>query len=86
LPRHILDRKITELTAELPAGALRDVLEQLKSRPVFTEQWSDGEAAAQLKQARERMLKIEQLRGDTYTLGDILNQDPEIGAWYAALA
>jgi len=86
LPRHILDRKIDQLVAALPAGALRDVLLQLKRRPTFAEQWDPGEAAAQLAQGKRRILKLEAIRGDSYTLADILAEDPAIGAWYAGIA
>ena len=85
LPRHILDRKIAELTADLPPGALRDVLTQLKNRPTFAEQWGHSEAAAALLRGKQRILRLEQIRGDALTLQDILNEDPEIGAWYDAI-
>jgi hypothetical protein len=86
LPRDILDRRINELTADLPAGALQDVLTQLKTRPTFAEQWGDSEAAAALLKGKHRILRLESIRGDTYTLQDILAEDPEIGAWYAQIA
>jgi hypothetical protein len=86
LPRHILDRKVDELVAVLPAGALRDVLTQLKQRPVFAEQWDQGQAQLQLAAGKRRILELERIRGDTLTLADILSEDPEIGAWYASIA
>jgi hypothetical protein len=86
LPRELLDRKIDQLTATLPAGALQDVLLQLKRRPTFSEQWNHGEAAAQLSKGKQRIQRLESIRGDTYTLADILAQDPEIGAWYDSIA
>jgi hypothetical protein len=86
LPRQLLDSTVDRLTAQLPAGALRDVLTQLKSRPTFAEQWNYGEAAAQLARGKQRIQQLETIRGDTYTLADILAQDPEIGAWYDSIA
>jgi hypothetical protein len=86
LPRELLDRKIDQLTRDLPAGALQDVLVQLKRRPTFSEQWNHGEAAAQLSLGKQRIQKLETIRGDTYTLADILAQDPQIGAWYDGIA
>jgi organic radical activating enzyme len=81
LPREILNCKIDELTAELPPGAMRDILLQLKNRPTFAEQWpiewQDG-----LAKGKARVLQLEKIRNDTYTLADILSQDPEILAWY----
>ena len=82
LPRHILDRKIAEIIPGT-TGAVRDVLNQLGTRPTHIEQWSHGEAAAAgLVQGKRRILELERIRGDTYTLRDILQQDPEIAEWY----
>ena len=82
LPRRILERKIAEI---IPGtrGALRDVLQQLKTRPTFIEQWSHGEAAAAgLIKGKKRIQQLEQIRQDAYTLSDILEQDSEIKEWY----
>ena len=84
LPRAILDRKVDELTANLPDGALKSVVQQLKHRPTFEEQWP-GEAAAQISRGKQRILKLESIRNDTYTLADIVGEDTEIGAWYDAI-
>jgi len=82
LPRKILDRKIEELIPGT-TGAVRDVLNQLGTRPTFAEQWNQGgAAAAALVRGKQRILQLEQIRGDTYTLRDILKQDPEILEWY----
>jgi hypothetical protein len=83
LPRRLLDRKIDELVP-LTTGALRDVLLQLKHRPTFEEQWPDQYLAG-LAKGKHRVLKLEQIRGDTYTLADILKQDAEIYDWYQAI-
>jgi hypothetical protein len=85
LPRRILDRKIAEIIPGTK-GALRDVLNQLGTRPTFSEQWSQGEAAAAaLVKGKQRILQLEKIRGDTYTLADILAQDPEIKEWYDSI-
>ena len=84
LPRAILERKINELTAELPDGALKDVLQQLKNRPTFEEQWPDT-CQAFLKKGKRRVLEIEKIRGDTYTMADILKQDQEIYEWWQSI-
>jgi hypothetical protein len=86
LPRELLDRMVDQLTAELPAGALQDVLQQLKRRPTFAEQWGDSEAQAQLLVGKRRILQLEHIRNDQYTLGDILAEDPDIKAWYDSIA
>ena len=41
LPRHLLDSRVDQLTVNLPPGALRDLLIQIKSRPNFEEQLPD---------------------------------------------
>jgi hypothetical protein len=85
LPRELLDKKVDSLVTQLPLGALKDVLLQLKSRPTFAEQWPDT-YAKELARGRRRVLQLEQIRGDSYTLADILKQDPEIYEWYNSLA
>jgi hypothetical protein len=85
LPRKLLDCVLDEVTPST-TGALQDVLVQLKRRPTFAEQWSHGEASAALLRGKQRVLRLEQIRGDAYTLADILALDPEIGAWYDSIA
>jgi hypothetical protein len=86
LPRQILDRKVDELAAEVPAGAMRDVLLQLKHRPTFIEQWGQGEAAAAAVRGKQRVLQLERIREDSLTLRDILAEDTEILEWYDKIA
>jgi hypothetical protein len=81
LPRELLDKKVDSLVTNLNNGALRDVLLQLKNRPTFAEQWPD-EYLAGLRQGKKRILRLEQVRNDTYTLEDILGADKEILEWY----
>lgn len=82
LPRRLLERKIADIIPGT-TGALRDVLNQLGTRPTFDEQWTHGGAAAAgLVQGKRRIQQLEHIRGDTYTLRDILAQDPEIQEWY----
>ena len=84
LPRQLLDKKVDALVADLNTGALRDILLQLKNRPTFAEQWPDQYQAG-LRKGKERVLRLEQVRGDTYTLGDILSVDNEILEWYESI-
>jgi hypothetical protein len=85
LPRDLLDRVLDQVTPAA-TGALQDVLQQLKRRPTFAEQWGHGEAAAQLAQGKRRILELEHIRNDRYTLGDILAQDPDTKEWYDSIA
>jgi len=84
LPRELLDKTVDRLVTQLPAGALQDVLVQLKHRPTFSEQWPD-EYQAGLVRGKQRILQLESIRGDAYTLKDILNDDKDIGAWYESI-
>ncbi len=81
LPRDLLDKKVNDLVTDLPEGALKDVLLQLKQRPTFQEQWPDQWAAG-LAKGKARILKLERIRQDTYTMSDILSQDAEIYRWW----
>jgi len=80
LPRDILHSKIDTLLCSAQ-GALRDVLEQLKQRPTFEEQWPDRYQEG-LRRGKARILKLESIRQDQYTMADILRQDPAIHDWW----
>jgi len=84
LPRELLDKTVDRLVTALPSGALKDVLLQLKTRPTFAEQWPDQFTEA-LAKGKHRVLQLESIRGDTFTLADILQQDPEIYEWYNSI-
>ena len=84
LPRQLLDGTVDSLAGRIPAGALKDVLLQLKQRPTFAEQWPDSWQAA-LAKGKRRVLKLEQIRGDSYTMADILKSNPDIYDWYQAI-
>ena len=80
LPREILDRKVDDLVPQTH-GALRDVLLQLKQRPTFSEQWPDQYQAG-LAKGKGRVLKLEQIRNDSFTMNDILEKDADIYRWW----
>jgi hypothetical protein len=80
LPRELLDR-IVDQQISFTTGALRDVLMQLKQRPTFEEQWPD-EYVLGLVKGKHRVLQLEKIREDSYTLADILQQDPKIYEWW----
>ena len=84
LPRRLLDNTVDRLVTNLPDGALREVLVQLKSRPTFAEQWPDT-CQEGLAKGKARVLQLEKIRKDSYTLADILKQDPEIYEWYNSI-
>jgi hypothetical protein len=84
LPRELLDKKVDSLVTGLNTGALQDILLQLKNRPTFAEQWPDEYRAGLIK-GKQRILKLEAIRNDTYTLKDILSADKEILGWYESI-
>ena len=85
LPRQLLNRTVDSLATQLPTGALQDVLLQLKQRANFAEQWPDQWQAGLVK-GKQRVLKLESIRGDSYTMADILKSNPEIYDWYQSIA
>jgi hypothetical protein len=84
LPRELLDRTVNRLVTTIPAGALQDVLLQLKSRPTFEEAWPDTYQAGLVK-GKRRILQLESIRNDSYTLHDIIGKDKEIQEWYESI-
>jgi hypothetical protein len=75
-----LDPWVDEL-ASRSAGAVRDVLLQLKQRATFAEQWPDTYHAG-LVRGKSRILKLEQIRTQTVTMTDILAQRPDVLKWW----
>jgi len=84
LPRHILDPWVDELAGR-SAGAMRDVLLQLRTRPTFAEQWPDQYAAG-LAKGKARVLQLEQIRTQSVTMTDILGSRPEVLEWWMKIA
>ena len=80
LPRHLLDPWVDEL-ASRSAGAMRDVLLQLKTRPTFEQQWPATYRAG-LARGKARVLKLEQIRTQSVTMTDILAQRPDVLKWW----
>jgi hypothetical protein len=84
LPRPLLNNTVDRLINQLPNGVLQDMLLQLRQRPTFEEQWPDEWQAALVK-GKQRVLKLEQIRGDSYTMADILQSDQDIYDWYQTI-
>jgi hypothetical protein len=84
LPRALLDPWVDELAGR-SAGAMRDVLLQLKQRPTFEEQWPDTYQAG-LAKGKARVLQLEQIRTQTVTMTDILGSRPEVLEWWMKIA
>jgi hypothetical protein len=84
LPRHLLDPWVDELAGR-SAGAMRDVLLQLKIRPCFEEQWPDQYQAG-LSRGKARVLQLEKIRTQSVTMTDILGSRPEVLEWWMKIA
>ena len=84
LPRSILDPWIDELAGR-SAGAMRDVLLQLKNRPCFEEQWPDTYQAGLVK-GKARVLKLESIRTQKITMAEILSARPAVLEWWNKIA
>ena len=84
LPRHILDPWIDELAGR-SAGAMRDVLLQLKNRQTFEEQWPDTYRAG-LAKGKARVLKLESIRTQKVTMTEILSSRPAVLEWWNQIA
>ena len=84
LPRPMLKDMIDQVSSNLPAGALKDILSQLESRPTFAEQWPDTYQKG-LAKGKTRVLKLEHIRGDSFTMADILRTNNKIYDWYQSI-
>lgn len=80
LPRRLLDPWLDELIAAC-SGAIQAVLVQLKTRPTFEEQWPDTWQAG-LVRGKQRVLTLEQIREDKFTMADILAGRPDVLKWW----
>ena len=80
LPRELLDPWVDELAAK-STGAIRDVLLQLKLRPTFSEQWPKNYQQG-ISKGKARILELERIRQDHYTMKDILSAKPKILEWW----
>jgi hypothetical protein len=83
LPRPLLNTVVDRLLPKVH-GALHEVLTQLKTRPTFAEQWPDTYQQG-LAKGKTRILKLEHIRQDSYTLDNILQQDKDIYEWWTAI-
>jgi hypothetical protein len=81
LPRYLLDPWLDELINTSTAASMKDVLQQLKSRPTFDEQWPDTYRAA-LVQGKARVLKLESIRTSPTNMAAILESKPDVARWW----
>jgi len=81
LPRYLLDPWLDELINTSTVSSMQEVLQQLKTRPTFEEQWPDTYCTA-LSQGKARVLKLESIRTSPTSMAAILNARPEVARWW----
>jgi len=84
LPREILDRKVDQIITSVTSPALRDMLLQLKQRSTIEEQWPDDYHKG-MQKGKRRILELEYIRKDTFTLDKILQRDRDIYEWWQSI-
>ena len=90
LPKELLHSWIDETlvgldSADIPQNSpLRDILIQLKTRQTFQEQYPDTWKLS-LDKGKARVLQLEHIRGDEYTMADILSMRPDVYEWYKSI-
>jgi hypothetical protein len=80
LPRTLLDPWLTELIGHTN-GAMQAVLTQLQSRQTFAEQWPDSYRTG-ITKGKKRILQLEKIRKDVYTMNNILASRPAVLEWW----
>jgi hypothetical protein len=81
LPRELLDPWIDDQISAGTTGALADILVQLKTRQTFEEQWPNNYKSGLIR-GKKRILALEQIRKDVYTMRDILSERPAVLKWW----
>ena len=85
LPRKLLEEWIDDiLESKLCKPVLIDMLTQLKTRPTFEEQWPDTYQES-LAKGKRRVLQLESIRKDEFTLSNILESRKDIHDWYQSI-
>jgi len=83
LPKELLHPWVDELLPKT-SGAMQDVLNQLKNRPTFQEQWPN-EWEQGLAKGKQRVLQLESIREDKFTMKDILAGRPDVLEWWESI-
>jgi len=85
LPAELLHPWLDELI-ESTQGPMQELLKQLRTRPTFSEQWGSKQTQAGLIKGKQRILQLEHIRNDSYTMRQILSARPAVLEWYDAVA
>jgi len=92
LPRPILDKWIDELVitdytnnrgeSNRLWSPMTDVLNQLKNRPTFEEQYGEEAYREGLAKGKARVLQLEKIRTQSITMDEILSKRPDVYEWW----
>ena len=85
LPAELLHPWLDELI-DTTQGPMKELLQQLRTRPTFSEQWGSEQTQAGLIKGKQRILQLEHIRNDSYTMRQILSARPAVLEWYDAIA
>ena len=83
LPRALLNEWVNELLLKT-TGEMHNILEQLKHRPNFEEQWPDTYAKG-LAKGKARVLQLESIRPCDTSMNTILATRPAILEWWNSI-
>jgi hypothetical protein len=83
LPRLLLNKWVDELLLKT-TGEMHNILEQLKHRPNFEEQWPDTYAKG-LAEGKARVLQLESIRPCNTSMTTILATRPAILEWWNSI-
>ena len=90
LPKDILHKYVNNVIDKIKPEVtslqqpLLDVLENLLHRKVFSEEWPEWHEEG-ISKGKKRILTLENIRNDEYTMNDILKQNKEIYDWWKAI-
>jgi sulfatase maturation enzyme AslB (radical SAM superfamily) len=85
LPRQLLEEWIDELLEISTSNAMQEVLQQLKNRPTFEEQWP-AQYQQGLVNGKQRLLKLESIRSNPVNIQSILDCRPAVGKWFREIS
>lgn len=85
LPKDVLHAWVKDILAQAKTPVVKDMLQQLLSRPTFKEQWPANYAAG-IAQGKQRILKLEQIRSQSVTMNDILKSRTDVYEWWNQIA
>jgi hypothetical protein len=87
LPRNLLHSYVSNVLQKIKPHAthlqqpLIDVLENLLTRKTFEEEWVDWHKAG-IRKGKERIETLENIRNDSFTMQNILEQETSIYEWW----